>query len=95
MLPRAGPGTETWCYYAGVTRLAWVFMLPIVTAPARAEHVQLDAIPTHRVFDARATPVSRGRTCRHFTMIEVSDHPKPGCTEEDREADEPRTLFLH
>ena len=31
----------------------------------------------------------------HFSMIEVSDHPKPGCTEGDKEADEPRTLFLH
>jgi hypothetical protein len=37
----------------------------------------------------------RWRPPYHFTMVEVSGHPKPACTEEDREADEPRTLFLH
>ena len=37
----------------------------------------------------------RWRPPYHFTMVEISDHPKPGCTEEDKEADEPRTLFLH
>lgn len=29
-----------------------------------------------------------------FTMVSVSDHPSQDCTEEDPEADEPRTLFL-
>ena len=24
----------------------------------------------------------------HFTMAGVADHPEPGCTQEDREADE-------
>ncbi len=28
-----------------------------------------------------------------FSMSGVSDHPWPGCTEEDPEADKPRTLF--
>jgi len=29
----------------------------------------------------------------HFTMVDVSDHPWPTCTEVDREADEWRTMF--
>ena len=36
----------------------------------------------------------RWRPPYRFTMVAVSDHPWPGCTEEDPEADKPRTLFL-
>jgi len=35
----------------------------------------------------------RWRPPYHFTMVDVSEHPWPDCAEEDREADEPRTLF--
>ena len=35
----------------------------------------------------------RWRPPYRFTMVDVSDHPWPGCTEEDPEADAPRTLF--
>jgi hypothetical protein len=37
--------------------------------------------------------VVRWRPPYHFTMLKVSDRPSANCTEEDREADEPRTLF--
>ena len=36
----------------------------------------------------------RWRPPYHFTMVDVSEYPWPDCSEEDREADEPRTLFL-
>jgi hypothetical protein len=35
----------------------------------------------------------RWRPPFHFTMVDVSDHPWPGCTQEDPEADEWRTMF--
>jgi len=35
----------------------------------------------------------RWRPPYHFTMVSASDHPSPDCKEEDREADEPRSLF--
>jgi hypothetical protein len=35
----------------------------------------------------------RWRPPYHFTMVSAGDHPWPNCTEEDREADEPRSLF--
>ncbi|HUJ48989.1 MAG TPA: hypothetical protein VLW25_02295 [Bryobacteraceae bacterium] len=35
----------------------------------------------------------RWRPPYHFTMVDASDHPWPGCTEQDRKADEFRTLF--
>jgi hypothetical protein len=35
----------------------------------------------------------RWRPPYHFTMVSVSGLPSPDCTEEDREADEPRSLF--
>lgn len=35
----------------------------------------------------------RWRPPYRFTMTSVGDHPSPDCTEEDREADEPRSLF--
>lgn len=35
----------------------------------------------------------RWRPPYHFTMVDISDKPWPRCTEEDREADEGRTLF--
>ena len=36
----------------------------------------------------------RWRPPYHFTMVDVSRYPWPDCSEEDKEADEPRTLFL-
>jgi hypothetical protein len=35
----------------------------------------------------------RWRPPHHFTMASVSDRPRPDCTEEDPEADLPRSLF--
>ena len=35
----------------------------------------------------------RWRPPYRFTMVSVSDHPQPGCTEQDPEADEPRSPF--
>jgi hypothetical protein len=35
----------------------------------------------------------RWRPPYHFTMLDISDKPWPRCTQEDREADEGRTLF--
>lgn len=35
----------------------------------------------------------RWRPPYHFTMVSISDRPSPDCKEEDREADEPRSLF--
>ena len=35
----------------------------------------------------------RWRPPYHFTMMDISDKPWPRCTQEDREADEWRTLF--
>ena len=35
----------------------------------------------------------RWRPPYNFTMVQMSDHPSPVCTEKDRAADEPRTLF--
>jgi hypothetical protein len=36
----------------------------------------------------------RWRPPYRFTMVDARDHPWPDCTEEDREADEPRSLFV-
>jgi hypothetical protein len=35
----------------------------------------------------------RWRPPFRFTMVDVTEHPSPACTEEDRKADEDRTLF--
>ena len=47
----------------------------------------LDAPPNGTYF------VVRWRPPYQFTMVQVSDRPSPACTEQDRRADEGRTLF--
>jgi hypothetical protein len=47
----------------------------------------LDAPPRGTYFLVRWRPPYQ------FTMVEVSDRPSPACTEQDRQADESRTLF--
>jgi hypothetical protein len=47
----------------------------------------LDAPPKGAYFLVRWRPPYQ------FTMVQVSDRPSPGCTEQDRQADEYRTLF--
>ncbi len=39
--------------------------------------------------------IVRWRPPYRFTMVETRDNPRPECTEEDPEADERKTLFLH
>jgi hypothetical protein len=73
------------------------FTYPTLHCPATPDLWQVGAdFGDPLTFPLKATNyfLVRWRPPYNFSMVEVSDQPWPQCTEEDRKADEARTLFL-
>jgi hypothetical protein len=74
------------------------FIYPTTHCPATADlwqvGVDFSDPPTPIGVAAKGTYfLVRWRPPYRFTLVDVSDHPSSGCTEEDRKADEERTVF--
>ena len=93
--PRAGPQLEKW--HQRNTAKGGEFLYPTRHCPQRPDlwQVGIDFSNGDGRSDVAAEYfLIRWRPPYHFTMVDVSPYPWPDCSEEDREADEPRTLFL-
>jgi len=93
--PRAGPQVEQW--HQRNTRKFGEFIEPTLHCPQRPDLWQVGIDFSNGDADSDEASeyfLIRWRPPYHFTMVDVSPYPWPDCSEEDREADEPRTLFL-